>query len=497
MIVNDRFLKTADALKPVLAQRLVKCGCDAPVLDQGASVIFDFREHLTGHVKLRFSYEGHHPDAPAWLCLRFAERIEELTENAEDYRGWISASWVQQEEIHVDVIPSEMTLPRRYAFRYLQAEVRAVSSRFLLKIEEVSCLALTSASEEQLLRADLRDPMLAAIDATAVRTLRECMQDVFEDGPKRDRRLWMGDLRLQALANYATYRNYDLVKRCLYLFAGALPEDGGMAACIFTEPAVEADDQYMFDYALLFTKVLQEYVEASGDEDALQDLWPTVKGQFAFAEKFFKEDGSFLEQKSPQWCFVDWNFTLDKQLSALGVWLYCAESAAALAAKIGDRTFLAGIEGKIADRRAAGQKSFDRTTGVFVSGPADQISMSSQVWAVLGGLTADGAVFDRAAALGACRMVSPYMYHYYAEALVRLGKKKEALAVIRSYWGGMVDKGADCFWELYDPEDPDGSPYGGTIVNSYCHAWSCTPAYFLRTVLKDVSSSLYSRISPA
>jgi hypothetical protein len=36
-----------------------------------------------------------------------------------------------------------------------------------------------------------------------------------EDGPKRDRRLWLGDLRLEALANYETYRNFDLVKRSL------------------------------------------------------------------------------------------------------------------------------------------------------------------------------------------------------------------------------------------------------------------------------------------
>ena len=28
--------------------------------------------------------------------------------------------------------------------------------------------------------------------------------------------------------------------------------------------------------------------------------------------------------------------------------------------------------------------------------------------------------------------------------------------------------------------NPSESPYGGTIVNSYCHAWSCGPAYFLR-----------------
>jgi hypothetical protein len=44
-----------------------------------------------------------------------------------------------------------------------------------------------------------------------------CMQEVFEDGPKRDRRLWLGDLRLQALVNDVTFGHHDLVRRCLYL----------------------------------------------------------------------------------------------------------------------------------------------------------------------------------------------------------------------------------------------------------------------------------------
>ena len=52
------------------------------------------------------------------------------------------------------------------------------------------------------------------------------MQTVFEDGPKRDRRLWMGDLRIQALTNYQTYKKSSLVKACLYLFAALPMEDG-------------------------------------------------------------------------------------------------------------------------------------------------------------------------------------------------------------------------------------------------------------------------------
>ena len=61
-----------------------------------------------------------------------------------------------------------------------------------------------------------------------------------------------------------------------------------------------------------------------------------------------------------------------------------------------------------------------------------------------------------------------------------VGRQEQALEELVRYWGGMADAGADTFWELYDPEDPDASPYGGTAVNSYCHAWSCAPAYFLR-----------------
>ncbi|MFQ8953371.1 MAG: hypothetical protein ACLR56_10430 [Oscillospiraceae bacterium] len=77
------------------------------------------------------------------------------------------------------------------------------------------------------------DSTLAAIDKICVNTLKECEQDVFEDGPKRDRRLWIGDLRLQALVDYVTFRNTDLIKRCIYLFAEHLNEKGLVPPCVF------------------------------------------------------------------------------------------------------------------------------------------------------------------------------------------------------------------------------------------------------------------------
>ena len=76
-------------------------------------------------------------------------------------------------------------------------------------------------------------------------------------------------------------------------------------------------------------------------------------------------------------------------------------------------------------------------------------------------------------------METPYMHHCFVMALLHAGLREEAVDHLKTYWGGMIDAGADTFWECWDVEDPDRSPYGGSIVNSYCHAWSCTPAYII------------------
>ena len=79
----------------------------------------------------------------------------------------------------------------------------------------------------------------------------------------------------------------------------------------------------------------------------------------------------------------------------------------------------------------------------------------------------------------ACYPGSPYGYHYVIDALIKCGLHQEARDMMLYYWGGIVQKGADTFWEVYDPNDDCRSPYNSHLVNSYCHAWSCTPVYFI------------------
>ena len=451
-------------------------------LGEGESVLFDFQEHLVGYVTLSFSTEGSHPDAPAWIEVQFAEREQELSEDADKYHGWVSKSWIQQERIHLDTFPCRLRLPRRYAFRYLKLTVLGISTKYRLKVEEASCEAVSSANDADLKPYATQDADLLAVDRIACRTLHDCMQDVFEDGPKRDRRLWMGDLRLQALANAETYRQFDLVKRCLYLFAGSTFENGRLSAAIFTEPEIEADDTAMFDYSLLFVPTLLEYYKATGDRDSLSILWPVAYRQIELARDSFDETGIVRDSDRLGWCFVDWNLSLNKQASAQGIYLYCLNAARKIASILndseGEQAFSKDFEAK---KNAALLHLYDAEAGVFVSGESRQVSIASQVWMILGGVTDDANILDRAKeAPGAVGMVTPYMYHHYVQALIDAGRKTQALDVLRTYWGGMAKEGADTFWELYNPDNPNESPYGGTIVLSYCHAWSCAPAYFLR-----------------
>ena len=460
-----------------------KANCFPVVLKKGGKVLLDYGNHYVGYFSLHLGYQGSHPDAPVLLKVRFAERMEEFAENAENYHGWICSSWIQEERLHVDFLPSVLELPRRYAFRYVEVEVLDISSKFSLTIADCSLTAVSGVKDE-VLSGYSGDEDLKEIDRIACRTLHNCMQTVFEDGPKRDRRLWLGDLRLQALANYETYKDYDMVKACLYLFAALPMANGKIGAGMFLEPEPEVDDQELFDYSLLFVRTLLDYYLETEDLKTLEELAEPAFRQITLALSSIGTDGVICDCDKLGWCLLDWTLELNKQAGAHGVLLYALQAAELIA----EILHLDSKKNEFAECAKAliesARKIFrDEETGFYLSGLNKQLSWASQIWLILGGAVEKKHARDilrKLPATDAVKPVTPYLYHYYLEALLKVDMREEALQVIRDYWGSMVQQGFDTFPELYNPDDPTESPYGGTIVNSYCHAWSCTPSYFLR-----------------
>ncbi|PAK65795.1 alpha-rhamnosidase, partial [Lactococcus lactis] len=114
----------------------------------------------------------------------------ELKHKSEDYDGWLSKSWIQEEYIHLDVLPTHLELSRRYSFRYIEITVIDTSPKWQAVFSNPQVQSETSASTKDLSIPAINDHELDNIYQVGLKTLQDCMQDVFEDGPKRDRRLW-------------------------------------------------------------------------------------------------------------------------------------------------------------------------------------------------------------------------------------------------------------------------------------------------------------------
>ena len=508
MTVNPDFVAKAQALTPTLIEteitpvRTVAIVPDGPdfaarelepnftasnPMGRDDTLSLDFGGHQVGYLSFTLTPVGSPADAPAYLKLKFGEVPYEIAANTSDYSGEVSRAWLQEEVIHVDVLPARVQLPRRYAFRYLQLVVLDTSAKYKVVISNVVCKSVSSADWSVVPPLKVSDPELERLDRVSLKTMHDCMQLVFEDGPKRDRRLWLGDLRLQALTSSVTFRSDSLVKRCLYLFAGLTQNEGRVGACLFMEPRPQVDDTALFDFSLFFVSCLHDYYEASGDRETLAELFPTACRQLELALRELDGRG-VVTDRDTWWCFLDWGDGLNKQAGAQAVLIYTLKQGAAMAERLGDGERAAlWNERAGALSRAALEHLWDGELGFFVSGAGRQVSWASQVWFALAG------VFGREENVRLLErlidqnpgipLATPYAYHHLIAALMENGLTEWAVSIMKDYWGGMLREGADTFWELYDPGDRFASPYGSRAVNSFCHAWSSTPAYFIRKYL--------------
>ncbi|MDP9077844.1 MAG: glycoside hydrolase [Bacteroidota bacterium] len=510
---RQSWLKKAEEYKPVLTETIkhpigiVKVEKDAaafqgwkmvpaggveqfyntPINQKNTGMIVDFGEHMTGYCTFTLKTLRGDMDSPLRLKLTFGEVPAELAMPFDPYPGGLSRAWLQDETVTVSVLPATVTVPRRVAFRYVKIEWLGSSSGFEFGFTDLQFKASTSVTVTPPELSATTSPVIKAIDRVGLATLKECMQTVYEDGPKRDRRLWIGDTYLESLANLYSFKNDGLTKRCLYLLAGLSNEDGILNADVFEDPEPHAQKTHLLDYCFLYNVALKEYVAATGDKQTGLDLWPVAKKQLDIAKMYTGEDGmmDYVKAGKEWWVFFDWKDGLDKQAPLQGITIYTLNQTYALAKLLGKENEVAEIPALAKKLKEAAHKNlYDKTTGLFVSGPNKQVSYGGQAWMILSGVASKTEAQKALKALptvaDAVHPGAPYMYHYYIAALIESGLKAEAKAALVDYWGGMVKKGADTFWEVYDPADEFKSPYNFFPVNSYCHAWSCTPVYFIR-----------------
>ena len=439
-------------------------------------VIIDFGDHYTGYLHLSAQgIPGHIPDSPTLINFTFGEMPIEIAENVCNIKHSLSPAWLQNDSKSIAFMPYEGSLERRYSFRYLKLK-REYSAYFDIQITDLYIDAVSAVDMDDAIPFSSGDELIDKIDYMCVKTLKECEQEVFEDGPKRDRRLWIGDLRLQALVDYNTFKNIDLIKRCIYLFAHYLNNEGLVAPCVFPDSPPYIDQWIYLDYSMCLMLCLSDYLENTGDKELPAELYEIALNQIKYAEKAFDRKSAKINAPF----FID-HGSYDRSIAALGYFAYTINHAKKLAEKLNkDAEWL----DKVYDEACKALLTYrDEDMDLFVT-KEGEISWQSQVWAILSGaLTIDESrelLRKTKEADPEIRMSSPFMTHYYLEALFYCGKFETAVDYIKEDWGAIIAAGFDCCPECFDLRDEMITPYRCVVLNSACHAWSCTPSYWIR-----------------
>ena len=321
------------------------------------------------------------------------------------------------------------------------------------------------------------DPLLNRIWQVSEHTFRLCSGIFFIDGIKRDQWIWSGDAYQSIFVNR-------------YLLADSGIETRTLTALRGNDPVYTHINTIM-DYSLFWILSVMEHDRSAGDPQYLSFIYPKMRSLMDFCGQRTDEQG-FLTAQDRDWVYIDWA-DLDKEGPVAGEqMLYAAacEAMSAAAGKLGReadaaeyarmaaalrekirRFYWSEEKGAYIDSWQSGRDWVSRQTNILAlrTGCAD----ATQQQSILANVLHDPDV-------PAIR--TPYFQFYALDALGALGELDTVLSTIRSYWGGMLERGATTFWEEFDPSVTGTAQYdmyGDRFGKSLCHAWAASPVYLL------------------
>ena len=302
------------------------------------------------------------------------------------------------------------------------------------------------------------DEQINRIYETAAHTNYLCHQLALWDGIKRDRLPWVYDLYLAARGAYPLWEDFSVLRRSL-VELGHTPEGSWMNS--------------VPGYTLWWFVSIWEYLLHRSDAEFAEELVPVIQRHADWVGRNVDENGFLKVERG----FIDWvpMTAEESRLSLQAVYMIARQS-------------LRNISDVMPDLEI----TFDWPVPEI---PEEQFLNASPVVTKVLGILAGYVSPDKALEfLNSYQLedpISPCSAYLLACLYADFNMPDKGLSVIRSLWGGMLDKGATSFWEAVRCDYPDDFHSHLTTYTAYgeyrmslCHAWSSTPVeWFAHTLL--------------
>lgn len=269
----------------------------------------------------------------------------------------------------------------------------------------------------------------------------------------------------------------------------------------------------LLDYAMLWVQGIRSYVDRTGDLSLLMECYPIIKGFMAHLASYENGKTSLLDMPKLGWwqtAFIDWAayYNVEGSLShgqstPLNAMYYgTLLDAGALATLMNDAAQhddWTARAGRVRDSINSvlylpGQKQYAST---IIDGVVVPPTLFAQAWPLAYGVTPADRQSDVADAL--LKLISkdpsrpnvqPYGMYWVLKALGDAGRVKEAVDLIKLYYGFLLDKGATTWWETWDADQ--------VYSKSLSHGWGSAPTWFLSIYAPLITSGALqsARTSP-
>lgn len=459
-------------------------------------ITFDFGKETLGYIEFDLT-----ANIECNITLSFAESFDQL-----GYNPW----WHADDVFKVRRGANHIHNPNRKGFRYARIKPDK-GGRFVVSniLNQRPGIPLPN---KGFFRCS--DNFLNTLNEISCYTLELCTQKFLEDGIKRDRLCWTGDLRPEALIMYHQLGETDIIRNSLYSFARHTNEHGVI------QPAFPWRTGWvMTDYVMWWIISLWEYYSYTLDIETLRELAPIARKQEKWLIGNITSNGLLITKTddAPISCWSSrdrdgytsyhnclWYFTQlcmnnidstletpgNRQILSLqrlrntfvdskGIWR--------------DLDFDGNFRPEIPHDGTINAAMFcNDLASLDIKQSLDSIKVSG--WTDIGspiwwpsGDAAPNEVSNR---------IMPLYNAYEAEQRIRSGDWNGALEILHRCFGYMLDLGSTTFWEaIAVPNAPDGPVFGGGF-GSLCHGWSGYPAAILPMLLGVPCAGKTAVISP-
>jgi hypothetical protein len=437
-----------------------------------ATVIFDFGREITGYTQ--FDVAG---NAGAIVDVVHGElitagRVQSMRQGTHYADRYILREGRQQHEIY-----------DWKGFRYVQLTFRNLTRPLAMHALRV---IFSSYPVDKSGKFRCEDRLLEQIWTVGAYTQQLCMHDRLMDCPWREQVQWLGDGRIQLLILQNAFGANDICRKFIEDFAHSQLESGLIPS--ISGAGDQSPVQDIIDYALWWIVAVEDVIAFDGNTSLASEMFPCIERLLTFFQEYINDDG--LIENIPGWVFIDWAsirregcvaplngiyYMALRSAEKLAVWARCEASAhlCRKAMQLIEKNFHRVFWSKeyrlyrdCIENNASGEGSFSQHT---------------QAVAILSGLSCveSRELMEQTLSNESLVQASPFFSYYLLEALAQAGLGEEAVALIRTRWGAMLDAGATTFWEEWQE---NGSYRDGVWVarpRSLCHAWSAAPTAWL------------------